>query len=195
MQNGFLDPTTGLELLQMGGLDKVLNEALIDKRQAERENLKFLAMDERDLEIFLTPPANIEQRIDSNGQEIAVDAGTGEPYAPKSPIPVNSWDNHEAHIQFHNMFRKTQEYELLSDLHKQAIELHVQTHQMALMTTMMGQMGNLNMGQMPLTPEEQQQQEALDEEMLMEREAEKGKSPMQKNVEKGIQEVKEKHLE
>lgn len=62
---------------------------------------------------------------------------------PTPPIPVNSWDNHEAHIQYHNMFRKTQEFELLPDEVKQAFELHVQMHQMALISPLQGAFGTM----------------------------------------------------
>lgn len=49
------------------------------------------------------------------------------------PVPVNDWDNHEAHILEHNNFRKKQKFENLSDEIKILFEEHVQAHKMILM--------------------------------------------------------------
>ena len=69
--------------------------------------------------------------------------GDGTPFQPQPPVPVNSWDNHEEHIHWHNHYRKTQEFELLPDLNKKAFELHVQLHQMALMANIVNQQGQM----------------------------------------------------
>lgn len=163
MQNGWIDPSSGLEILDFGGLQKVIDEALVDKKQAQRENLKMSKLNAEDIDSFIKPPVGLQVMQDASGQEIAHNPATGEPWAPTSPIPVNSWDNHEAHIQFHNMYRKTQEFELLSDSHKQAFEMHVQAHQMALQSQMQGQMGNLT------GPAEQQAPQGPDPAMEEER--------------------------
>ena len=141
MQNGFIDPTTGLERLDIGGLDAVLAEALVDKRQAVRENLKMCDIPESMLEIMLTPQPGpngeppVEMLHPQTGQPVQFN-GDGTPFQPQPPIPVNSWDNHQEHIHWHNQFRKSQEFEMLPELNKQAFEMHVQLHQMALMATM-----------------------------------------------------------
>lgn len=38
------------------------------------------------------------------------------------------WDSHELHIMEHNRYRKSVDYDLLSDEHKKVIELHIQAH-------------------------------------------------------------------
>jgi hypothetical protein len=142
-----LDPQIGLEMMELGGLDKVLEDFLVDKRSAQRENLKLGEADPEVIRQFVEPPVDPETgqvptMTDPNtGQEITINARTGGPWQPQSPLPVNSWDNHEAHIHFHNQFRKSQQFELLDDVIKQAFELHVQTHQMALTTMQMGAAG------------------------------------------------------
>lgn len=142
MQNGWIDPSSGMEILQMGSLQRVIDEALVDKKQAQRENLKLSKLNEQDLITFMTPPGNLVEGVDPHGNPAKIDPDTQEPWEPTSPIPVNSWDNHEAHIMFHDMYRKTQEFELLSDSHKQAMEMHVQTHHMAIQSKLEGQMGS-----------------------------------------------------
>lgn len=162
MQNGFVDPQAGMEMMNFGGLDKVLDDALIDKRQAMRENLKMANAPEKMLALLLNPapgpngePAQILPNPENPKTPVKFN-GDGTPFQPQPPIPVNSWDNHEEHIRWHNHFRKTQQFELLSDIRKQAFELHVQLHQMALQSQIVSERGDVledNSGQ-PAQPEE-----------------------------------------
>ena len=160
MQNGFLDGQTGLEMLNFGGLDKALEDALIDKRQAMRENLKMAEIPEKMLQLLLEPAPGpngeppIEGPPGMDGKPTQLN-GDGTPFQPQPPIPVNSWDNHEQHVQWHNHYRKSQEFEMLPELNKKAFELHVQLHQIALSAQMQGFGGNT----IPQPGQEQQQQE------------------------------------
>lgn len=149
MQNGFLDPQTGLEMMNFGGIDKAVEDSLIDKRQCTRENIKMAEIPESMLQLLLQPspgPGGEPPYDDPNtGQQFN---GDGTPFQPQPPVPVNSWDDHEQHIHWHNHFRKGQEFELLPELNKKAFELHVQLHQIALQSQLMGFGGNvLNGGQ------------------------------------------------
>ena len=155
MQNGWLEPSVGMDMLNMGSFDKALSEMLIDKRHAQRENLKMSKISDEDL-ATITPPVGEDGQplVDEQGQPMDQN---GAPFNPDLPIPVNSWDNHEAHIQFHNNYRKTQDFELLSDDKKRLFELHVQGHQMAIQgAPMEGEQGPLPSAQ----PPEAQQMEA-----------------------------------
>lgn len=163
MQNGWIDPSTGMEMLQMGGFEKAMDEILVDKKQAQRENMKMAKMNPQEVESLLKPPMDPEtgQPI-LNGQGVPEDE-MGNPWMPTPPIPVNSWDNHEAHLHFHNQYRKTQDFELLDPVIKQGFEIHCQIHQLAMMGhPMIGQMGQLTKDapvdpmtgmEMPLGPE------------------------------------------
>lgn len=145
MDAGYLDPVLGMEMLSLGGLDRALDELLIDKRQAQRENLKMANLD----------PEMIEQEVanqETLNQAMEIQTGVKEELKPF--IPVNSWDNHEMHIMFHNNFRKTQDFELLADPVKQQFELHVQMHQMAMVSEQVGQLGSVaNDPEAPITDE------------------------------------------
>lgn len=90
MKMGLINPQQGLELLDLGGIEKAYESFLVDTRQAQRENLKL-----------------------SEGME----------------VPVNDWDNHPAHIEYHNRFRKQQQFEILDDRAKQIFQAHVAMHQ------------------------------------------------------------------
>lgn len=133
MQNGFIAPEMGMEILNMGAFDKAVDDFLVDKRQAQRENLKMAELPEQLLTLLLSPAPgpNGEEPIQdpASGQHFN---GDGTPFQPQPPIPVNSWDDHEQHIHWHNQYRKTQQFELLPEANKRAFELHVQLHQMSL---------------------------------------------------------------
>lgn len=148
MQNGFVDPQSGLEMLDLGGLDKLLDEALVDKRQAVRENLKMANMPESALNLLLNPAPDAQGNVPppvvdpATGQEIPIN-GDGTPFQPQPPLPANMWDNHEEHIHWHNHYRKTQQFELLGPMQKKAFEMHVQSHQLALQSQLVNQQGQV----------------------------------------------------
>lgn len=60
-----------------------------------------------------------------------VDA-TGQPTEPPLIVPVNSFDNHTAHINAHNNYRKSQEFDNLAPELKKLFEDHVNQHMQAI---------------------------------------------------------------
>jgi len=67
------------------------------------------------------------------------DAGFGQDLQSQAPlipsesiVSVNTWDNHQIHIEVHNLFRKSQAFDILPDLVRQQFEAHVQLHALAL---------------------------------------------------------------
>lgn len=161
MTLGFMPPEVGLEIMDMGGYEKMVEEFLVDKRAAQRENLKIVDAPDDVMKMLMEPPygpegeppMEIPDLEDPSGNSTMWLNWDGTPFQPQPPIPVNSWDNHEAHIKWHNQFRKGQEFEMLSDIKKKALELHVQLHQIALMGGQMSQQGMLTQpGAMPPEP-------------------------------------------
>lgn len=142
MKMGFIKPDDGLEVLDMGGISKIYERVQVDRRQAQRENMKLSKITSQFIQQYDTNN-QMAMMADPNhfGQEQAIDPATGQPaidpmtgqpvMQPKSPppiVPVNSWDNHQAHIYFHNNYRKGQAFETLPDEVKQLFEQHVQAH-------------------------------------------------------------------
>lgn len=143
MKMGLIDPNKGLELMEMGGIDKLYDEIKIDERQAQRENVRLSRTSIEEIE-------NYEQKVATQNQtmqQLADEGMTPPPEAMNGPVdpttgdmlmmppnllPVNTWDNHQLHIEVHNRFRKSQGFERLSEKHKQQFELHVQMHAFAL---------------------------------------------------------------
>lgn len=82
-----------LQAIDLGGMESINEDFLVDLRQAQRENLK-LSM------------------------------GEG--------VPANVWDNHDVHIQIHDKFRKSQQFETLDEQAQALFQQHVELHQSAL---------------------------------------------------------------
>jgi len=137
MSQGFIPPEKGLELMDVGGVQRLYEEVQIDSAQAVRENMKMSAVTDQDMQIYLQtfmgtdPATGAAIMVDPNTGQPLVD-GMGNPTAPPLIVPVNSFDNHQIHIQVHNNYRKGQEYENLPQRIKDLFEEHVNQHMMAL---------------------------------------------------------------
>lgn len=140
MKMGFIDPNKGLEVMEMGGINKIYERIKVDERQAQRENLRMQAVTQEQLDMYyqsyLGPPdpmSGAPSLIDPNTGQPLVDQMTGMPIEPPLIVPVNNWDSHELHIKIHNDFRKSQAFETLGPEIKQLFEEHVQLHASQLM--------------------------------------------------------------
>lgn len=138
MSQGFIPPEKGLELMDVGGVQRLYEEVQIDSAQASRENMKMTVVSDADMNMYLQTfmgedPMNpgVPTLIDPNTGGPLVDA-MGNPTAPPLIVPVNSYDNHQIHIQIHNNYRKGQEYEQLPQRTKNLFEEHVNQHMMAM---------------------------------------------------------------
>lgn len=136
MGQGFIPPEKGLEMMDMGGVQRLYDEIKVDSAQATRENMRMAAVTQDIMEDYMStfqgtdPMTGEAQLIDPNTQEPLQDA-SGMPTAPPLIVPVNSFDNHPVHIQTHNTYRKSQEYESLPPETKALFEEHVNQHMMA----------------------------------------------------------------
>jgi hypothetical protein len=137
MSQGFIPPEKGLELMDVGGVQRLYEEVQIDSAQATRENMKMSTVTEEDMNKYLQtftsmdPMTGQPTLTDPNTGQPLVD-GMGNPTAPPLIVPVNTYDNHQIHIQVHNNFRKGQQYESLPQRLKDLFEEHVNQHMMAL---------------------------------------------------------------
>lgn len=194
MKMGFIPPQKGMEVLDMGGINKIYETIQIDQKQIQRENLRMSKATPDVLaeyaQSFAPPVDPIQQLMDQmgGGDLAGLMGGTeGGGQAPGSPVdpyadpmaqqgmppglppdpgaqaipgmsdpnaqalppemppgtptpqppmpllvPVNTWDNHKAHIEGHNDYRKGQAFEALPDETKQLFEQHVMQHIQAM---------------------------------------------------------------
>ena len=127
MKMQFVPPDIGLEMLELGNVNAMYERVKVDERQAQRENLKMIALPEQ----FTAEYLDNRGAWETMG---GMDPETGtELLPPMMPVPINSFDDHGKHIDAHNRFRKSQSYEQLDDQHKAVIDQHVMAHVMALM--------------------------------------------------------------
>lgn len=152
MTQGFIPSEKGLELMDVGGVQRLYEEMQIDSAQASRENMRMAAVTQDTLsaylQTFIAPPDpnNIDpltgapippdpnappQLIDPNTGGPLVDQ-SGQPTEPPLIVPVNSYDNHQAHIAVHNNYRKSQQFEGLPPEIKSLFEEHVNQHMQML---------------------------------------------------------------
>lgn len=152
MKMGFIPPEKGLEMMEIGGTQRLFEEMAIDKRQAQRENLRMRSLEIQQIEEQMNVVdatqqfaefAMEQQQANAPVDDLGYPISQGEngsqqpPVQPINIVPVNTWDNHAIHIEVHNRFRKSQSFEQLSDDIKQQFEAHVEAHAMSLMQASM----------------------------------------------------------
>lgn len=128
MKMGFIPPEDGLRVLEMGMLKQYYNTIKIDENSAQRENLMMKRITEEMMQEF---EAAWNQGA-ANGDLDKTDPTTGEPLMVPPMVTVNDWDNHAVHVEIHNRFRKSQAYQLLSDVVKAEFQKHIAMHQQVL---------------------------------------------------------------
>lgn len=156
MKMGFIDPNKGLEVMEIGGINKIYEQVQVDVRQAQRENLRMAQATMETLEQhqveeltkFFEGPQG--QTLMQSGMLMEgpngdlMDANPTLQGQPPQPItfplivPVNTWDDHRVHIERHNNYRKSQAFDNLPQEAKDLFEQHVQQHVSAIMVGAMG---------------------------------------------------------
>lgn len=141
MTQGFIPPEKGLELMDMGGIQRLYDEIQTDSAQASRENMRMAAVTQEQISQYMATfvpmnpmtgqPDPSQGLVDPNTGQPLMDMA-GNPTEPPLIVPVNSYDSHQIHIQIHNTYRKSQEFEQLTPETKALFEQHVNQHMMAL---------------------------------------------------------------
>ena len=143
MKMGAIEPTKALRYLQMSETDKMYDELMLDARQAQRENVSMSHG-----QPLYKPDTTTQQQIDpttgmptpSYKTDVMRDPMTGEPQidpATGQPqtynVTVNPYDAHETHVEEHEAYQKSQEYEFLTPDIQAIIQQHVDEHKMELL--------------------------------------------------------------
>lgn len=126
MKMGFIKPEEGLELMEVGGLNKIYERIQVDKRQAQRENLKMSTVTEEMIK------EHQETWLETVNPAATKDVDADMQLEPPPIIPVNTWDRHEVHIEMHNLYRKSQSFERADSHTRMLFEEHVRMHTEAL---------------------------------------------------------------
>lgn len=169
MKMGYIDPNEGLELMEVGGLNRLYERLQVDKRQAQRENLKMRVVTEEDLQIHTETWAQ-------NNPQSATDIDSGMPLEPPPLVPVHTYDNHQVHIDVHNSYRKSQNFEQADSVVKALFEEHVRQHEEALANMMVHPLTGMDSSN-PNAPAPEDEEIALDQ-MEQEEASTSGPVPM-----------------
>ena len=146
---GIIDGPTALKMLELGGPQKVLDIISAAERKAQRENMRMKAFKDD-----MTPIQEFESEyLDKAVQEIGsmgLEMGQAQQLLMEIQenlppvVGVDDFDIHEMHIETHNRFRMSQEYETLPEEVKDQFEKHVAWHQQmggaAMQQALMAQM-------------------------------------------------------
>lgn len=156
MKMNFIDPNKGLEVMEIGGINKVFESIQVDIRQAQRENLKMaqvtpeilMQSQQEEMEKFLRSEyaaslagqGLLQQGPDGDFIDMspALQGMPPQPVIMPLAVPVNTWDDHRIHIETHNKYRKSQAFDNLTEEQKQLFEDHVKQHVSAIMVGAQG---------------------------------------------------------
>lgn len=127
---GIIDQPAAIKMLEIGGVQKIMDTINVAERKAQRENIKMKMLTDMDVE---------QVKMEAQ-QEIMMQLPPEQAMNPEvmmelqnmpAPviIPVDDFDIHEVHIETHNKFRMSQEYEILPDSVKEQFALHVAEHE------------------------------------------------------------------
>jgi hypothetical protein len=129
---GLIDQNLALRLLEVGGAQKILDLVQVAERKAQRENIKMKMLNPAQLQEAQMQMQMQVQQAEAMGQMIDVQALQSQPF-----IPVDDFDVHEKHIEIHNIFRMSQEYEVLAQEVRDEFDKHVAQHEMYLQQAQM----------------------------------------------------------
>jgi len=130
---GIIDQPAAARMLEIGGVQKIMDTLNVAERKAQRENIKMKMLTVEDIDTArmeamdqimtqLPPEAMQNEQIMQEIQNMP---------APLI-VSVDDFDVHEVHVETHNKFRMSQEYEILPDEIKAQFEEHVAAHEQAI---------------------------------------------------------------
>lgn len=132
---GIIPPEQALKMLEIGGPQKILDIINAAERKAQRENTKMKSLKDNPGEIETFNQEYLEKALMEVGPEMLAQGIPPEQIirmaeeALPPVVAVDDFDIHEVHIETHNRFRMSQEYETLPDEVKEQFEKHVAWHQ------------------------------------------------------------------
>ena len=146
---GIIDQPAASRMLEIGGVQKIMDTMKVAESKAQRENIKMKMLKPEQLEEAKQEAIQqIMQQLEQQAQEDPSIMENPEiqrmlQQLPDLPapliIPVADFDVHEVHIDTHNKFRMSQEYEILPEELKQQFTEHVGKHEAAVQLKQMQQ--------------------------------------------------------
>jgi len=138
---GIIDQPTATRMLELGGVQKIMDNLNVAERKAQRENIKMKMLTVEDIEEARQQAMEeIMSQIPPEAMQDPAIMQEIENMPAPAVISIADFDMHEVHIETHNKFRMSQEYEILAPEIKQQFAEHVSQHEQALQQRAMAQM-------------------------------------------------------
>jgi hypothetical protein len=138
---GIIDQPAAARMLEIGGVQKIMDTINVAERKAQRENIKMKMLTEEDVEAArMEAMDEIMTQLPPEAMENPEIMNEIQNMPAPAVISVDDFDMHEVHIETHNKFRMSQEYEILPDVIKAQFAEHVSQHEQAIQQKMMAQM-------------------------------------------------------
>jgi hypothetical protein len=145
---GLIDQPLALRLLEVGGAQKILDMMQVAERKAQRENIKMKMLKPEEIMMAQQQFEMQQQMMQMQAMESGAMMDEMPPAEMPPIVPADDFDIHEKHIEVHNTFRMSQEYEILSPELKEQFDAHIKMHEMFLQQQQMQQlMMQMQMGQ------------------------------------------------
>jgi hypothetical protein len=166
MKMGAIEPNKALRYLQMSETDKLYDELMVDSRQAQRENVMMsqgqpLYKPDPEAQMQQNPMDPMGSTQPAYKMATVQDPSTGQDQVGQDGQPVqyqvttNPYDAHDIHIEEHQKFQKSQEYELLPPQIQKIVQDHVDEHKMEMLKERNAvQADQAAKGQDPSTPQQ-----------------------------------------
>lgn len=139
-----IDQPTLMKMLDVNGFQRVMDDIQVAERKAQRENTKMKQLDPMQLELAQEQQLQQMQQAAEQQPQLLQDPEFVQTLQsgghPPVQIPVDDFDNHQVHINVHNVFRQGEEYELLAQPVKDQFAMHVAWHQRMMQQQAMQQM-------------------------------------------------------
>jgi hypothetical protein len=130
---GIIDQPTAARMLEVGGVQKIMDTMNVAERKAQRENIKMKMLSPQDVEqARMQAQEEIMSQLPPEAMQNPEILDELQNMPAPAIVPVDSFDLHEIHIETHNKFRMSQEYEILPQEVKEQFAEHVAMHEQAL---------------------------------------------------------------
>jgi len=130
---GIIDQPAAARMLEIGGVQKIMDTLNVAERKAQRENIKMKMLTQDDIEMArMQAMEEIMASLPPEAMENPEIMMELENMPAPLVVPVDDFDVHEVHVETHNKFRMSQEYEILPDELKAQFSEHVAMHEQAI---------------------------------------------------------------
>lgn len=128
---GWIDPRVAMSAVESGTAENILDQFDLDVQWQQREDRRMAALDPASVAQALQADADIQARY-AAVKEQAQQMGQ---QPPPPPPPAGPWpharefDNHQIHMDTMNLYRKTEEFDLLPQEVKDVFQKHYEEHE------------------------------------------------------------------